>query len=147
MIILTNLGTSEYEPATYQWGVREKRKAQLFAAALHFWYPTARVKALVTEEAENKNGLLLLKSIPDVERIPISKGQSDEENWELFDTIVEAVPEGEEVLFDVTHGFRSLPIVTLLALSFEQEASLAALAERDAGDELAVFEELRRASE
>ena len=40
------------------------------------------------------------------------------------------------------------PLVeTLLALSFEQEASLAALAERDAGDELAVFEELRRASE
>lgn len=38
-------------------------------------------------------------------------------------------------------------IEALLALTFEQEASLAALAARDAGDELAVFEELRRASE
>lgn len=118
MIILTALGTGKYEPATYQWKAFPPRQTQFFSAALKAWHPAAQVKVLSTEGAEQKHGPALREAISGLERIDIPKGQSDQENWELFDQIVAAIPEKEEVLFDITHGFRSLPVVTLLALSF-----------------------------
>lgn len=50
--------------------------------------------------------------------IDIPDGASADALWEIFDRLVREIPEGAEVVFDVTHGFRSLPIVGLLGLAF-----------------------------
>lgn len=38
--------------------------------------------------------------------------------WALFDHIGRVFQAGDEVYFDITHGFRSLPVIALLALTF-----------------------------
>jgi len=48
----------------------------------------------------------------------IPDGKSEEELWELFRVIDAAVQEGDELYVDVTHGFRTLPIVLLSALDY-----------------------------
>ncbi|MBD3192926.1 MAG: TIGR02221 family CRISPR-associated protein [Candidatus Heimdallarchaeota archaeon] len=45
-------------------------------------------------------------------------GKNSDEIWEIFDRIVEVVEEGDEVFFDITHAFRSLPMLALIALNY-----------------------------
>lgn len=115
-IILTTLGTNAYEIATYQWQGHPAVQTRLFSAALHQWIPEAEVKVLLTPSAKEKNGELIkgLNPVP----INIANGDNDDDNWQLFEKVSDAIPDNASVIFDVTHGFRSLPIVTLLALSY-----------------------------
>jgi CRISPR-associated DxTHG motif protein len=52
------------------------------------------------------------------EPVEIPWGGGSQELWTIFDRVVGAVEDGEEVLFDITHGFRSLPFVVFLALAY-----------------------------
>jgi CRISPR-associated DxTHG motif protein len=54
--------------------------------------------------------------------IVIPSGQSETELWEIFEAISESVNEGDDLYVDVTHGFRTLPIVLLTALEYLQRA-------------------------
>jgi len=118
MIIVTMLGTGKYETTCYQWG-EHTCETTLFPVALASWFPPDTVvKALVTDEAREKYGETLQTAVPGVEFVAIPSGKSEEELWQIFSTVAETLPEGEEVILDITHGFRSLPILTLLALSF-----------------------------
>lgn len=49
--------------------------------------------------------------------LPISDDCSEEEYWEIFTQVLQAIPKGKVVLLDVTHGFRSLPLLTVLILT------------------------------
>jgi CRISPR-associated DxTHG motif protein len=53
-----------------------------------------------------------------VEGINIPDGKSEEELWEIFAAISKAVQEGDEIVFDITHGFRSLPMIALLTIAY-----------------------------
>lgn len=118
LIILTTLGGSNYAEATYRWQDYPQYTTKLVSAALAHWFPEAEVKVLLTPFAQQKNGALLQELLPQAQALPIANGETEEDSWNLFQTVADAVPEGAEVIFDVTHGFRSLPIVTLLALSY-----------------------------
>lgn len=49
----------------------------------------------------------------------IRTGQSEEDQWHLFNRILKAITDEDDVVvFDVTHGFRLMPMVALLALDF-----------------------------
>jgi CRISPR-associated DxTHG motif protein len=117
MIILTMLGTGSYQETTYTWEGKTCETA-LFPVALATWFPEAQVKALVTEEAKARHADALLAAVPRTELIPIPSGKSEDELWKMFNCVAEMLPEGESVIFDITHGFRSLPVLSLLALSF-----------------------------
>jgi len=60
----------------------------------------------------------LVRSGREVIPIDIPDGASEDALWEIFDRLVRGIPEGSEVVFDVTHGFRSLPVVGLLGFAF-----------------------------
>lgn len=117
-IILTTLGAGKYDLATYQWRDFPPAQTPLFSAALKAWLPEAEVKVLVTALAEERNGELLRDLLPHHTPLPIENGDNDVHNWRMFNAVAGAIPEGAEVYFDITHGFRSLPVVTLLALSY-----------------------------
>lgn len=118
LVILTTLGAGKYEEATYQWADRAPLRTKLVSAALKGWFPQATVKVLCTPRALQENGALLSELLPDHQSLPIANGENDAHNWQLFQTVADSVPNGAEVIFDITHGFRSLPVVTLLALSY-----------------------------
>ena len=43
---------------------------------------------------------------------------SPEDIWHIFDKITNSLQDGDEVIFDITYGFRSIPIIALLAVSY-----------------------------
>ena len=117
MTILTMLGTGNYERSTYQWGERSFETA-LFPEALAEWFPGSDVCILATSGARRKHGETMLAAVPSARFIDIPDGATEEELWRMFQIISEAVPEGSAVLLDITHGFRSLFSLALLALAF-----------------------------
>ncbi|GHG09777.1 hypothetical protein GCM10017783_22860 [Deinococcus piscis] len=118
LILLTTLGAGDYHEATYCWKDYPPHSTKLVSAALAQWFPEAEIKVLVTPLAVKKNGALLHELLPQHQPLPIANGETEEDSWNLFQTVADAIPEDAEVIFDVTHGFRSLPVVTLLALSY-----------------------------
>jgi CRISPR-associated DxTHG motif protein len=52
----------------------------------------------------------------------IPEGRSEAELWEIFKALTEVVDEGETVVFDITHSFRSLPFLTFLAAAYLRTA-------------------------
>ena len=119
-IILSALGTGAYREARYRSEHHpETITTGLFAVALHRWYPEAEVKLLATDVAwEGANGDYVREHHPDFERVRIPEGRTEAEAWELFGAMTDAVPPGSRVIFDITHGLRSLPMLGFLALSY-----------------------------
>lgn len=52
------------------------------------------------------------------EKVGIPGGSNDKEFWEIFETVNEHIPEEAEIVFDVTHSFRSLPLIMSVLLNY-----------------------------
>lgn len=50
--------------------------------------------------------------------VPMKSGQLESEQWELFEQIYNLIEEGDELYFDITHSFRSNPVIALLISNF-----------------------------
>src|SRR5690606_34912205 len=48
-------------------------------------------------------------------------------NWELFEIILNEIDEGDEIIFDITHSFRSFPIMALIILNYARILKKASL--------------------
>lgn len=53
-----------------------------------------------------------------VKNIPIPNGNSEEELWQLFDIFMDNLEEEDEIVLDITHSFRFLPMLTFIVLCF-----------------------------
>ncbi len=53
-----------------------------------------------------------------IKPISIKEGYKEEEIWEIFQTIFDTFREEEEVIVDITHSFRSLPMLMITLLNF-----------------------------
>ena len=49
-----------------------------------------------------------------VEGISIPDGNDEDEIWQIFDIVFEKLQDGDELYFDITHGFRYLPTLVLV---------------------------------
>ena len=52
--------------------------------------------------------------------IMIPDGKSTKEIWEIFDIVVEQIREEDEIFFDVTHGFRTLPLLNMALINYSK---------------------------
>jgi CRISPR-associated Csx2 family protein len=68
-----------------------------------------------------KNRLEDLKIPSLIKEIPIKEGFDEKEIWEIFNIIFESFREGEEVIVDVTHSFRSLPLLMITLLNYAKQ--------------------------
>lgn len=59
-----------------------------------------------------------LKIGGDIANVHVEDGQTQEELWAIFTTIFEKLEEGDNLFFDITHGFRSLPLLTLVLINY-----------------------------
>lgn len=136
-VFVSVLGTSNYKHCKYGAGSyisKDVRYTQL--ATLDYLQksgvgPMEKCYILLTESARMRNWLDI--TIDDgtvvygldsslknwfpglsVHPIPIPEGKNEEETWKLFDTLFACIEEGDCLYFDVTHGFRSLPMLVLV---------------------------------
>ncbi|MBC6995249.1 TIGR02221 family CRISPR-associated protein [Neolewinella lacunae] len=54
----------------------------------------------------------------DIENIHVEDGQTQEELWAIFTTIFDVLEDGDNLFFDITHGFRSLPLLMLVLINY-----------------------------
>ncbi|MDY0143360.1 MAG: TIGR02221 family CRISPR-associated protein [Bacteroidales bacterium] len=53
-----------------------------------------------------------------VKPVQIKDGNSKEEIWEVFDTVFKLLKDEDEIYFDITHGFRYLPMLILVLSNY-----------------------------
>lgn len=128
MIILSMIGINDYKETSYTWGGREAKPCRLVQQALIEWFPGATLLVCVTQKAKDKYGQEI-ESIPNARLVDIPDGVNEAEFWEIYYKIEQEIlriqkdkPYCEELVLDITHGFRSLPILALLAVSFLRAA-------------------------
>lgn len=50
--------------------------------------------------------------------VRIKEGFSEEEIWSIFDSVADQIEEGDEIIFDITHAFRFLPMLGIVLLNY-----------------------------
>lgn len=65
-----------------------------------------------------KSRLQALNLNPAIRDIDIPEGNSEDEIWQIFSTAYDAFNEEDNVILDITHGFRSLPMLGMVLLNY-----------------------------
>ena len=55
-----------------------------------------------------------------VEKIDIKAGFSEDEIWDIFNTVYSQLLPGDEIYFDVTHAFRSIPLFSIVLFNYSR---------------------------
>ena len=113
MIALSFLGTGNYGKVTYTWD-GQSCQTNLFQEAVQKFFEVDRHVVLMTEAADNEWGNRLQERV-EIKSVRIPSGENEDELWTIFSTLGEKVPEGAVLTVDVTHGFRSQPLLALAA--------------------------------
>ncbi len=119
--LITFLGTGQYKEVEYVWSKRDGDSPGPFRtkffpeAVLHFLAEEniAKVLVLVTEQAKKGDNFKELNERlgEKLSPIDIPEGKAESELWQIFDKIVSEVKEKDKIILDITHGFRSIPMI------------------------------------
>lgn len=121
--IITFLGRNPRE-TQYQWD-GEIYPAHVFPQVLHKRLAGRydRMLVFVTQEAkEEVLPLLEPENNPQLVPVDIPTPKTEADYWALFEGLTEEVDEGDTVIFDITHGFRSIPFLVFLAAAYLKAA-------------------------
>ncbi|AYQ36641.1 TIGR02221 family CRISPR-associated protein [Runella sp. SP2] len=55
---------------------------------------------------------------PKYQSLPIKEGFSENEIWEIFETVSSVIENGDELILDITHAFRFLPMLGVTLIDF-----------------------------
>ncbi len=98
-------------------------KGEVFAKALRGFVDFDRMLVFTTPEAHTTTWPVLAElNDARIREIPITIGASNEEMWKLFDAVISQINEGETVIFDITHGLRSIPFLAFLFAAYLKTA-------------------------
>ncbi len=61
------------------------------------------------------------------DQIHIPDGRNEKEIWEIFLSVFEVIHEQDEIIFDITHAFRSIPLLAIVVLNYAKIMKHAAL--------------------
>ncbi|MBN3873706.1 TIGR02221 family CRISPR-associated protein [Nostoc sp. JL33] len=119
--IITFLGlypretTYSFEGKTY--------KGEVFAEAIRQFCNYDSMLVCVTSEAKDKAFPVLAK-LNDlrIKAVDIPNGETTEQMWETFKIITDQVHDQDSVIFDITHGLRSLPFLVFLFAAYLKAA-------------------------
>ena len=144
-LFMAFLGTNDYLPCNYEYRNKGKvEKVRFIQEALVslfckdwtsqdgiiiFLTPLARErnwrdnghldrdgKPLQREGLESR--LTALKMAASISSVEIPNGNSESEIWKIFEIIFEQIQEQDEIIFDVTHAFRSIPMLAMVILNY-----------------------------
>ncbi|MCC7224785.1 MAG: TIGR02221 family CRISPR-associated protein [Chitinophagales bacterium] len=111
-MLISVIGTGGYKPTTYQFGGKQAESSPYVIKAIKELFSPDKIFVLMTKEAEEKHKSDL-EQVCEFEMIPIQTGKNERELWDMFQAVAEKVPENETLIIDVTHGFRSQPMLLL----------------------------------
>lgn len=120
MKLITALGAGKYEPVTYRWNDHTYETSFVQEAFVHWLKPEVTC-VLLTEKARETHWNNLCQRLQEhtqIVEVDIPDGKSEAELWRIFEKISDAVCEGDQIAFDITHGFRSLPVIALLTIAY-----------------------------
>lgn len=122
MKLITFLGTGDYKPATYTHN-NKRFETELFSHAVAEWYQPNEVFVLLTPDAKKHDNWKKLKnafnnSNVDFRGVDIPDGHSEHELWNIFQILSDQLKDNDNVIFDLTHGFRSLPMLAIQAINY-----------------------------
>ncbi len=122
MKAITFLGASKAFETVYVMPDGREHTAPFFGVALARFYPDLSMRVFVTRAAREMHlahfQTLVEDYVADLEPVDIPDGAGEEELWTLFQAVVDQIEDGEQVIFDITHGFRSLPFLSFLAAAY-----------------------------
>ena len=130
MKAFTFLGRGKLHLSNYTFDNQPPCETQFFAEAIVEFFSPKSLYIFATESAarepvseDNENERLshlekLLQGRTEVKPIKIKEGSDETELWDIFGDVVDNINDNDRVLFDITHGFRSLPFLTFLALAY-----------------------------
>lgn len=55
---------------------------------------------------------------PKLEVVSIEDAQTEEQIWNVFSSIYDSLREGDEIIFDITHSFRSIPMLAMTVINY-----------------------------
>lgn len=121
--LLTFLGTGNYQPCAYRIeDASATDPVTFFSVALAASLKPDLVISLQTAGAADKHGPALDDALAKLglkhQPVTIPEGKSEAELWQIFSALTEHIPEGCTLHLDITHGFRSLPLLGFIALSY-----------------------------
>lgn len=129
MILTCFLGISAYEScAQFHHDQPEQRchtpyiQTALAVLAAKRNTPISEIRILATKDAWKRHGTLLTDDLqkhgqPAPRPFPIPDGSSENEFWEIFETLRAAL-KGEQVTLDITHGFRAQPFFAAAVIQY-----------------------------
>lgn len=122
MKAISFLGAGKAYDTTYVMPDGRDYTAPYFPAALVRFYRVDELLVFVTTDAKEMHFAKLKELASDCVKVctpvPIPDGRAEGELWAVFQAVADAVLPGEQVIFDITHGFRSLPFLSFLAAAY-----------------------------
>lgn len=135
---LAFLGANAYKLSTYIFREQSFRTPYVQAALTRIlcqdWTTNDCILVFTTPKAREKNWRALSEEFQRLclpcphAQIDIPGEGNEESLWEIFDTVLQAIEPGDEIIFDVTYGFRSLPMLALIILNYAKFVKNCALA-------------------
>lgn len=111
-----------YRDATYKFGT-EEHTSKFAAAAMTKLFRPDYVAVLVTPQAKSQNFNDLKQDMLDnllIEPVAcdIPIGENATEFWKIFNAMTNILNDGDTVIFDITNGLRSLPVLGFIAAAY-----------------------------
>jgi CRISPR-associated Csx2 family protein len=124
MKLLTFLGANDYRETTYRFRERV-HTAKFFLSVLIQELQPDEIYVFMTDGAREKNEAPLLDELnrygvdeKKVHAVRIPNGQTEEDLWNIFSILADQVLENDSIVLDITHGFRTLPLVGTISLQY-----------------------------
>lgn len=122
MKLLTFLGAATAHEITYYLSDGREHTAPFCGVALARFFPDTDMRVFVTEDAQKMHWdrfrPLAEDHVASLLPVPIPDGKDEAQLWDVFQAVVDHVDKDEAVVFDITHGFRSLPFLSFLAAAY-----------------------------
>ncbi|WP_236567308.1 TIGR02221 family CRISPR-associated protein [Geobacillus sp. TFV-3] len=128
---LSFLGKGTYRPTVYYLGEKKAAETPYIQCAVLdvlFQHGTAVDEAVifVTKEARDKHEANLSQEFDSLQQrapfryrfVSIPTDLHGDQVWNVFEIVSNALEEGDEIIFDITHSFRYQPMLALLTLHY-----------------------------
>ncbi|MEW6616528.1 MAG: TM1812 family CRISPR-associated protein [Thermodesulfobacteriota bacterium] len=113
-ILIAFLGNAQYQETIYQIEDKQYKDQLAFIPIYKHFSPVETAYVIGTKESRWE----LLENFPH-KRIEIPYGRSETDFWEMFDILTRDLKlKNTEVVFDITHCFRAIPLFAVIYIRF-----------------------------
>ncbi|MGQ9921968.1 MAG: TIGR02221 family CRISPR-associated protein [Desulfobacca sp.] len=143
-VYLSFLGTNDYVPCHYLLDGQESPPVRFVQEAIvrlrcADWTAADRLVFFLTPEAARRNWedgyftdtkgtpqkglhscLQALKLPCPLQPVMIVEGRHEGDIWQIFTTVLQQMRANDQVIFDITHAFRSIPLLAMVILGYAQ---------------------------